>query len=176
MEYDLEELHIHDMQGISAFQGVTLFLMRTKDGSTMMSISTRFLRSVVPALLVSLLLLSGSTGIARASSATPQDVAHCLDASPATQTVAVNQVANVQVTVYCVPSVVPSYVDVAWGDQTVSRYPLCIDACPVPPLVVHASHSYTHVGDFHPDICVVPSPFGSVPLCVQVEIIVIQLT
>jgi hypothetical protein len=141
----------------------------------MMNVSMRVLRSIVPALLLSLLLVLAGSGIAHASSLARQDVAHCLDAAPATQTVAVNQLAHVQVTVYCLPSSTPSSVEVAWGDQTISRYPLCIDACPVPPLVVNATHSYTHVGDFHPNICVVPSPFGSVPLCVQVEIIVIQL-
>ncbi|HEY1353504.1 MAG TPA: hypothetical protein VGF67_28170 [Ktedonobacteraceae bacterium] len=140
----------------------------------MMNVSTRILRSLVPALLLSLLLLAGS-GMANASSLSRQDVTRCLAAAPATQTVAVNQLAHVQVTVNCLPSPTPSYVEIAWGDQTISRYPLCIDACPVPPLVVNAAHSYIHVGDFHPDICVVPSPSGSVPLCVQVEIIVIQL-
>lgn len=141
----------------------------------MMHISTRLLRSLLPALLLSLLLLLGGTGMARASSSAPQDVTRCLSAAPTTQTVAVNQLARVQVTVICLPSVTPSYVEVAWGDQTISRYPLCIEVCQVPPLVIDASHSYAEVGDFHPNICVVPSPFGSVPLCVQVEIIVIQL-
>lgn len=141
----------------------------------MMHVSTRLLRSLLPALLLSLLLLLGGTGVAGASSSASQDVTHCLSAAPATQTVAVKQLARVQVTVNCLPSFTPSYVEVAWGDQTVSRYPLCLDACPVPPLVINASHSYATVGDFHPNICVVPSPFGSVPLCVQVEIIVIQL-
>lgn len=141
----------------------------------MINISTRVLRSLVPALLLSLLLLSGSAGVVHASSQAPQDVTHCLDAAPTSQTVAVNQVAKVQITVYCFPSVTPSYVEVAWGDQTISRYPICVDACPTPPLVINAAHSYANVGDYHPNICVVPSPFGSVPLCVQVEIIVVQL-
>jgi hypothetical protein len=141
----------------------------------MMNISPRMLRSIVLALLLSLLLLVSGSGIANAFSVIPQDVTHCLGATPATQTVAVNQLARVQVTVNCIPSVVPSYVEVAWGDQTVSRYPICLDVCPVPPVVITVAHSYTHVGDFHPNICVVPSPLGSVPLCVQVEIIVIQL-
>lgn len=141
----------------------------------MMRVSTRMLRSLVPALLLSLLLLTASSGLAHASAATPRDVVPCLTASPTSQTVAVNQLARVLVTVNCPPASVPSYVEVAWGDQTITRYPLCLDLCPVPPLVVHASHSYAPVGDFHPDICVVPSPTGSIPLCVQVEIIVIQL-
>jgi len=142
----------------------------------MMRVCARILRSVVPTLLLSLLLLAASSGFAHASVATPRDVVPCLTASPTSQTVAVNQLAKVLVTVNCLPSSVPSYVEVAWGDQTISRYPLCLDFCPVPPLVVHASHSYAHVGDFHPDICVVPSPTGSIPLCVEVEIIVIQLS
>lgn len=140
----------------------------------MMSLPTRALRSIVPALLLSL-LLSSITGIANASPAAPLDVAQCLVAAPATQTVAVNQLATVQVTVNCIPQTLNSFVDVAWGDQTTSQYPICIEVCPSPPFIVNATHSYAHVGDFHPNICVVPSPLGSVPLCVQVEIFVIQL-
>ncbi|HLG60582.1 MAG TPA: hypothetical protein VKY19_01535 [Ktedonosporobacter sp.] len=140
-----------------------------------MKLLTRARRSIASALLLTLLLMLGITGVASASSPTPTDVAHCLTAAPATQTVGVNQLAKVQITVICVPQVLRSFVDVAWGDQTVSEYPLCVDVCPVPPIVVNATHSYAKVGFFHPNICVVPSPLGAVPDCVQVEVIVIQL-
>lgn len=140
-----------------------------------MKLLTKPPRSIVSALLLTLLLILSITGIASAASPAPLDVVRCLAAAPATQTVGVNQLAKVQITVNCVPQALRSFVDVAWGDKTTSQYPLCANACRVPPIVIDATHSYAVVGDFHPNICVVPSPLGSVPDCVQVEIIVIQL-
>ena len=139
------------------------------------SLLTRASRSIVSAFLLSLLMLLSLTGLAHASSSVPLDVTPCLAAAPATQTVAVGQLAKVRITVNCLPPTFPSFVDVAWGDQTASRYPLCVEVCQVPPVVITATHSYGQVGDFHPTICVAPSPQGSVPLCVQVEILAIQL-
>lgn len=134
-------------------------------------------RPAVFALLLALLLTLNLVGIASASPlSAPLDVTPCLAASPATQTVALHQSAKVQITVNCITQSVKPFVDVSWGDQTTNQYPVCIDACPVPPLVINATHVYGNVGDFHPTICLVPSPLGSVPDCVQVEILVIALT
>lgn len=140
-----------------------------------MKFLTKTPRSIAFALLLTLLLTLSLTGIAGASSSTPLDVTPCLTAAPATQTVGVNQLAKVQITVNCLPQTANRFVDVAWGDQTTSQYPLCMVVCHVPPIVIDATHSYATVGIFHPTICLVPSPSGSVPDCVQVEIIVIQL-
>lgn len=141
----------------------------------MMKFLTRAPRSIVPALLLALLLTLSITGIASASPSAPLDVTRCLAAAPLTQTVAVNQLAKVQITVNCIPQTSNPFVDVAWGDQTINQYPLCVVVCHVPPIVINATHSYATVGIFHPNICLVPSPLGSVPDCVQVEIIVVKL-
>ncbi len=140
-----------------------------------MKFLTRAPRSIASALLLTLFLILSITGIASAASSVPLDVTPCLAAAPATQTVGVNQLAKVQITVNCVPQALMSFVDVAWGDKTTSQYPLCAEICHVPPIVIDATHSYATVGIFHPNICVVPSPISSTADCVQVEIIVIQL-
>lgn len=148
-----------------------------KDGLAMINFLSFPKRPTIFALLLALLLTLNLTEIASASSlSAPQDVTPCLAATPATQTVALHQSASVRITVNCITQSVKPIVDVAWGDQTTNQYPVCIDVCPVPPLTINATHPYDNVGDFHPTICLVPSPLGSIPDCIQVEIIVIELT
>lgn len=135
----------------------------------------RVSRSIVSAFLLTLLLILGITGIASASSSAPAVMKPCLTAVPATQTVGANQLVKVQVTAHCIPHAIRSFVDIAWGDQRTSKHFLCWDACPRPPIMITAKHRYATVGAFHPDICVVPTFPGSVPDCIRVEILVIQL-
>ena len=132
-------------------------------------------RPIAFALLLALLLTLGLAGIASASPVAPSDVVPCLTASPPNQFVVIGHAAKVSITVNCVPTSFQSFVDVAWGDQTTTRYIVCTDLCPIPPIEIDASHIYGSLGVFHPTICLVPSPTGAVPDCVQVEIQVVQL-
>ncbi len=76
-----------------------------------------------------------------------------ISASPASQTVGVNQTAKVLVSIDC-----------TWGDGTVSNYP---GGC-TSPCNLLAEHSYAIPGDYHAKICLEP-----VNVCTTVEIRVV---
>jgi hypothetical protein len=133
-------------------------------------------------LLLSLVLvvLLGAAPVHAASGApeaTVPVVSGCLTAAPAKQQVAVGQPAYIVITVSCYPPVPSPVVIVNWGDGSLSRYPVCAAACPVPPVGLVASHSYAKAGTYLPLICLSgEGPIIPLPECVSVEVIVVPLT
>ncbi len=110
------------------------------------------------------------------SARTVSQAVGCLEASPATQVVAVKETAWVTVDVSCPPITASSYIQVKWGDGTIEDYPLCQQVClPIIPLTVDTSHAYLSVGDYHPVFCLTPSPISASSACTTVEIEVLEL-
>lgn len=85
-----------------------------------------------------------------------------ISASPASQTVGVNQTAKVLVSIDCPGGY--TFVKITWGDGTVSNYP---GGC-TSPCNLLAEHSYAIPGDYHAKICLEP-----VNVCTTVEIRVV---
>ncbi|MBX5451739.1 MAG: hypothetical protein IRZ24_16895, partial [Thermogemmatispora sp.] len=112
------------------------------------------------------------------ATATSPAASSCLAAAPAKQQVAVGQPAFIVITVSCYPSVPLPVVIVNWGDGNLSKYPLCKDACPAPPVELIASHSYAKVGTYLPVICLQSGtgPITPQPECVSVEVVVVPPT
>jgi hypothetical protein len=101
----------------------------------------------------------------------------CLDASPITQTLNVRDTAYVEVVVACYPSQPAQYVTAVWGDGAITKYPVCLEVCHVPPITILTSHAYSAIGDYFPIFCLGPVASNSVPDCVKVEIrVVLEVT
>jgi hypothetical protein len=101
----------------------------------------------------------------------------CLSAAPPSQQVAVGQTAVVIISVTCYPTSLLSYVNIAWGDGSSSRYPICMEVCHVPPIVIKAPHIYQLAGLYQPEICLVGLPSaGPAALCTSVKIAVVAPT
>jgi hypothetical protein len=146
-------------------------------------------RAIALAFLLAFLLSFGLMGTAGATAVSTQGassatIISCISATPASQVVNVTNPARVKAVVTCLPpyaSPVLPGVQVAWGDGSITRYPLCGTITPVcdPPFIVETMHSYAFVGDYHPLICVDPSPIvssGAVnPYCTTVNIQVVSL-
>lgn len=134
--------------------------------------SSRFsvpLLVLAPMLVLTLTLALAGTASAAPlhSTKAPVTGAPCLSAAPSFQKVVIDHPAGVDVTIECQES----YLYVTWGDGTTSTYPVCVEVCGPPPIVISTSHTYTVVGDYHPLFC--PSLNGSVNDCVSVEILVL---
>lgn len=146
-------------------------------------------RVIALACFLAFLLGFGLVGTAGATAVSTQGVSspstvQCISATPSYQVVNVHNFAQVNVEVRCLPpssTVAGEHVQVSWGDGSVSSYPLCDPTGPVcdPPFPVNAMHAYSNVGDYHPLICLEPSPVVSPgtpnPYCTTVEIQVVSL-
>ncbi|RAQ97801.1 hypothetical protein [Thermogemmatispora tikiterensis] len=138
--------------------------------------------SAVCCLLLSLALtvLLGAAPVHAASGAPEATVpvaSGCLAAAPSKQQVAVGQPAHIVITVSCYPAIPSPIVIVDWGDGSLSKYPVCAAACPVPPVELVAAHSYAKAGTYQPLICLSgEGPITPLPECVSVEVIVVPLT
>lgn len=132
----------------------------------------RHLLAPVFALLLAVTLLLSFGGVTHAATVTASraaPTANCITAAPPSQEVPVDQPAKVAVTVYCSYP----YLFATWGDGTSSQYPLCLEVCRVPPFTVEVTHTYMERGDFHPELCLGPSPVEPPAVCTSVEIIVL---
>lgn len=129
-------------------------------------------RLLALALLLAVAFILSFGGVAHASTATAAPkipTPLCITAAPPTQEVSIDQLAKVAVTIYCEEP----YVGVVWGDGTTSRYPVCLEVCHVPPITIEITHTYTTKGDYHPEICLSPSPLPPETACTSVEIVVV---
>jgi hypothetical protein len=130
------------------------------------------------AILLSLALTFLFGGVASAATVTSSQhplpaSAPCITATPLSQLVLVDQPAHVTVDVLCFPSIVvppTAYVLATWGDGTTSIYPLCLEVCHVPPIIIPTTHTYTRIAIYHPSFCLAPLPVSTSPQCAIVEI------
>ena len=144
----------------------------------MRRISSRFSFPLLGfACLLALAFTLAFAGIAEAAPANPSQAAlpstSCISAAPATQFVVVNTPASVKVTVSCYPissSQLPAVL-ATWGDGSTTLYPLCLPVCQMPPVVIHAVHTYTKIAVFRPTFCLTPP--GPTPQCASVQITVL---
>ncbi|WP_376797408.1 hypothetical protein [Thermogemmatispora sp.] len=130
--------------------------------------------------LAALLFLgAGQVRAASLSAAVATVPASCLSATPPEQQVVLGQPAKILISVYCYQPTLFTEVLVAWGDGSLWSYPLCADACRVPPITLVATHVYSQIGTYAPLVCLQGAGLSAgspVATCVSLKVTVLPPT